>query len=196
MGRAIDLLITYRVIKLLVTPWEEHEAYKYGIIDKNGKVLKKTSELATSKEKDSYTILHRFVFNLKRLLGLLPGGKTKLASYAAALALLLKENKNINAIELERALYKHLVENNLIAYDDNLKESVGFDYLPEGRYIVVDDLEDLNGSNTASTGDIVYTIENQKPFDNYFGVNLYHVINEDTKKQIIVSEDNIERIKF
>jgi hypothetical protein len=196
MGRAIDLLITYRVIKLLVTPWEEHEAYKYGIIDKNGKVLKKTSELATSKEKDSYTILHRFVFNLKRLLGLLPGGKTKLASYAAALALLLKENKNINAIEVERALYKHLVENNLIAYDDNLKESVGFDYLPEGRYIVVDDLEDLNGSNTASTGDIVYTIENQKPFDNYFGVNLYHVINEDTKKQIIVSEDNIERIKF
>ena len=152
MGRAIDLLITYRVIKLLVTPWEEHEAYKYGIIDKNGKVLKKTSELATSKEKDSYTILHRFVFNLKRLLGLLPGGKTKLASYAAALALLLKENKNINAIEVERALYKHLVENNLIAYDDNLKESVGFDYLPEGRYIVVDDLEDLNGSNTASTG--------------------------------------------
>ena len=159
-------------------------------------MLKKTSELATSKEKDSYTILHRFVFNLKRLLGLLPGGKTKLASYAAALALLLKENKNINAIEVERALYKHLVENNLIAYDDNLKESVGFDYLPEGRYIVVDDLEDLNGSNTASTGDIVYTIENQKPFDNYFGVNLYHVINEDTKKQIIVSEDNIERIKF
>ena len=196
MGRAIDLLITYRVIKLLVTPWEEHEAYKYGIIDKNGKVLKKTSELATSKEKDSYTILHRFVFNLKRLLGLLPGGKTKLASYAAALALLLKENKNINAIELERALYKHLVENNLIAYDDNLKESVGFDYLPEGRYIVVDDLEDLNGSNTASTGDIVYTIENQKPFDNYFGVNLYYVINEDTQKQIIVSEDNIERIRF
>ena len=196
MGRAIDLLITYRVIKLLVTPWEEHEAYKYGIIHKKGKVLKKTSELASSKEKDSYTILHRFVFNLKRLLGLLPGGKTKLASYAAALALLLKENKNINAIEVERALYKHLVENNLIAYDDNLKESVGFDYLPEGRYIVVDDLEDLNGSNTASTGDIVYTIENQKPFDNYFGVNLYHVINEDTKKQIIVSEDNIERIKF
>ena len=91
-SRAVDLLITYRVIKLLVTPWEEHEAYKYGIIDKNGKVLKKTSELATSKEKDSYTILHRFVFNLKRLLGLLPGGKTKLASYAAALALLLKEN--------------------------------------------------------------------------------------------------------
>ena len=45
MGRAIDLLITYRVIKLLVTPWNKHEAYKYGIIDDNGKVLRKTKDL-------------------------------------------------------------------------------------------------------------------------------------------------------
>ena len=196
MGRAIDLLITYRIVKLLVTPWKEQAAYKYGIIDDNGKVLRKTKTLVTAKEKDSYTILHRFVFNLKRLLGMLPGGKTKFASYATALALLLKENKDINAIEVERVLYKHLVENKLIAHNDDMKESVGFDYLPEGRYIMIDNLEDLEGIPTAEVGDIVYTIESQKPFDNYFGVNLYNVINEDTKKQIIVSEDNIERIKF
>ena len=93
MGRAIDLLITYRVIKMLVTPWKQHDAYKLGIIDDNGKVLRKAKTLKSAKEKDSYTILHRFVFNLKRLLGLLPGGKTKFASYATALALLIKENK-------------------------------------------------------------------------------------------------------
>tara|TARA_B100000586_G_scaffold130020_1_gene94035 strand:+ start:2080 stop:2670 length:591 start_codon:yes stop_codon:yes gene_type:complete len=196
MGRAIDLLITYRVVKLLVTPWKEQAAYKYGIIDDNGKLLRRGKDLVTAKEKDSYTILHRFVFNLKRLLGMLPGGKTKFASYATALALLLKENKDINAIEVEKALYKHLVENKLIAHNDDMKESVGFDYLPEGRYTMIDNLEDLEGLPTAEVGDIVYTIESQKPFDNYFGVNLYNVINEDTKKQIIVSEDNIERIKF
>jgi hypothetical protein len=196
MGRAIDLLITYRVIKLLVTPWEKQEAYKYGIIDDSGKVLRKAKELKTSKEKDSYTLLHRFVFNLKRLLAFVPGGKSKLGSYAAALGLLLKEQKDINAVELERTLYKHLVDNKLIAYGDDLNESVGFDYLPEGRFTVIDNLEDLNGQKTAEVGDIVYTTENQKPFDNYFGVNLYYVINEDTKKQIIVSEDNIERIRF
>ena len=196
MGRAIDLLITYRVIKMLVTPWKEHDAYKLGIIDDNGKVLRKARSLKSAKEKDSYTILHRFVFNLKRLLGLLPGGKSKFASYATALALLLKENKDINAVELERGLYKHLIENDLIAFDDDLKESVGFDFLPEGRFIMTDSLEDLNGDQTAGVGDVVYTTENQKPFDNLFGVNLYHVINEDTKKQIIVSEDNIERVKF
>ena len=196
MGRAIDLLITYRVIKMLVTPFEKQPAYALGIIDKNGKVLRKAKTLNTAKEKEAYTLLHRFVFNLKRLINIIPGGKSKLGTYAAALGLLLKENKDINMVELERDLYKHLSENNLIKLDDDLKESVGFDFLEEGRYIITDQLEDLNGNTTAEVGDIVYTTENQKPFDNYFGVNLYHVINEDTKEQVMVSEDNIERIKL
>ena len=196
MSRAIDLLITYRVIKMLVTPFEKTDAYKYGIIDKNGKVLRKNKTLTIAKEKDAYTILHRFVFNLKRIINFIPGGKSKLGTYAAALGLLLKEGKEINMVELERDLYKHLSENNLIKLDDDVKESVGFDYLPEGRFIIVDKLEDLNGTMTADVGDIVYTTEDQKPFDNYFGVNLYNVINQDTKKQIIVSEDNIERIRL
>ena len=196
MGRAIDLLITYRVIKMLVTPFEKTDAYKYGIIDKNGKVLRKNKTLTVAKEKDSYTILHRFVFNLKRLINLIPGGKSKLGTYAAALGLLLKEQKDINAVELEKVLYKHLRENDLINFDDDLREDVDFDFLPKGRFTIIDELEDLNGEKTAQVGDIVYTTENQKPFDNYFGVNLYHVINEDTQKQIIVSEDNVERIRF
>ena len=196
MGRAIDLLITYRVIKMLVTPFEKQPAYALGIIDKNGKVLRKARTLKTAKEKEAYTLLHRFVFNLKRLINVVPGGKSKLGTYAAALGLLLKENKDINMVELEKDLYKHLSENNLIKLDDDLKESVGFDFLEEGRYIITDQLEDLNGNTTAEIGDIVYTTENQKPFDNYFGVNLYHVINEDTKEQVMVSEDNIERIKL
>jgi len=196
MGRAIDLLITYRVIKMLVTPFEQTDAYKMGIIDKNGKVLRKAKTLTTGKEKDSYTLLHRFVFNLKRLVNLIPGGKSKLGTYAAALGLLLKEQKDINQVELEKNLYKYLSDNDLINFDDDLKESVGFDYLPKGRFTMIDNLEDLNGDKTAEIGDIVYTTEDQKPFDNYFGVNLYHVINEDTEKQIVVSEDNVERIRF
>ena len=194
--RAIDLLITYRIIKLLTTPFEKQDAYRLGIIDKNGKVLRKTKELKTGKERDAYTILHRFVFNLKRLINLVPGGKSKLGTYAAALGLLLKENKDINEIEIEKVLYKHLSDNDLLVLDDDIKESTGFDYLPEGRYIITDRLTDLNDHTTADVGDIVYTTEDQKPFDNYFGVNLYNVINKDTNKQIIVSEDNVERIRL
>ena len=102
MGRAIDLLITYRVIKMLVTPFEKQPAYALGIIDKNGKVLRKAKTLKTAKEKEAYTLLHRFVFNLKRLINVVPGGKTKLGTYAAALGLLLKENKDI--IEMKTIL--------------------------------------------------------------------------------------------
>ena len=194
--RAIDLLITYRIIKMLTTPFDKQDAYKLGIIDKNGKVLRKTKDLKTAKERDAYTILHRFVFNLKRLINIVPGGKSKLGTYAAALGLLLKENKDINEIEVERVLYKHLSDNDLLVLDDDIKESTGFDYLPEGRYIITDRLTDLNDKTTADVGDIVYTTEDQKPFDNYFGVNLYNVINKDTNKQIIVSEDNVERIRL
>ena len=57
-NRAVDLVITYRVIKLLVTPFTKQEAFKFGIIDKDGKVLRKNKSLKTRAEKKSYTILH------------------------------------------------------------------------------------------------------------------------------------------
>ena len=108
MGRAIDLLITYRVIKMLVTPFEKQPAYTLGIIDKNGKVLRKAKTLKTAKEKEAYTLLHRFVFNLKRILqkvGL--GGR--LGSFAVALGLLIKEDKKYEP-------YKQIIESAVITY--------------------------------------------------------------------------------
>jgi len=91
MSRIVDTYITYRIINTLVTPWKKQAAYKLGIIDEKGKVLKKSKDLKTSEEKEAYTVLIRFVFNLKRLLNQLPGGKSKFGSYAAAAVLLLKE---------------------------------------------------------------------------------------------------------
>ena len=114
MGRAIDLLITYRVIKMLVTPFEKTDAYKYGIIDKNGKVLRKNKTLTVAKEKDSYTILHRFVFNLKRILKKVGLG-SRLGSFAVALALLIKEDKTYaqHKDSIEAAVVTYLKEENL-----------------------------------------------------------------------------------
>ena len=112
-NRAVDLLITYRVIKLLVTPFEKQEAFKYGIIDKDGKVLKKYKTLKTEKERRSYTLLHRFVFNLKRILQRVGLG-SKLGSFAVALALLIKEDKKY-------AEHKTLIESQVIKYLKNEK---------------------------------------------------------------------------
>jgi hypothetical protein len=78
MGRAIDLFVTYRFIKLLVTPFEKTEAYKLGVIDEKGnRILEpgtnKPTILRTIDEKNSYTVLHKLVFNIKKLFAKVPG---------------------------------------------------------------------------------------------------------------------------
>lgn len=113
-SRPVDLLIAYRVIKILVTPFNKQPAYKMGIIDDKGKVLKKYRTLTTSGEKQSYTMLHRFVFNLKRILQKVGLG-SRLGSFAVALALLIKEDKTY-------AQHKHSIESAVITYlkEENL----------------------------------------------------------------------------
>jgi glutaredoxin len=121
-SRAVDLLIAYRVLKMLVTPFEKQPAFKMGIIDDKGKVLKKFRTLTTTGEKQSYTMLHRFVFNLKRILAK-AGIRGALGSFAVAAALLLRENKKYvqHKKVIESTVITYLKENNL--YEDILNES-------------------------------------------------------------------------
>ena len=120
MSRAIDLIITYRVVKLLVTPFEKFKAFELGIIDDEGKVLRKFKTIKGS-EKKHYTMLHRFVFNLKRILRKVGLG-SRLGSFAVALALLIKEDKSmaVNKDLIEAAVITYLKEENL--YDMLLNE--------------------------------------------------------------------------
>ena len=120
MSRGIDFLITYRVIKMLITPFEKTEAFKRGIIDKKGKVLIKYKKVEGSNKKH-YTLLHRFTFNLKRILQKVGLG-SKLGSFAVALALLIKEDKSYVKYKdaIESGVISYLKENNL--YDELLKE--------------------------------------------------------------------------
>ena len=133
-NRAVDLVITYRVVKLLATPFEKQEAFKYGIIDKDGKVLKKYRTLKTTKEKQSYTILHRFVFNLKRILQKVGLG-SRLGSFAVALALLIKEDKTYaqHKDSIEAAVVTYLKEENL--YNMLLNEVREIPEIPEQPYM-------------------------------------------------------------
>lgn len=88
IGSAVDSYVTYKILNIIATDWVELPAYKLGIIDKNGKALKKSWELKTSAEKNAYTPLHILVFNLKRLLNKVPGTARKLGTVAAAMWLL------------------------------------------------------------------------------------------------------------
>ena len=120
MSRAIDLIITYRVVKLLVTPFNKFKAYELGIIDDEGKVLRKFKTIKGS-ERKHYTMLHRFVFNLKRILKKVGLG-SRLGSFAVALALLIKEDKSMTQHKdlIESAVITYLKEENL--YDMLLNE--------------------------------------------------------------------------
>jgi hypothetical protein len=51
VSRAADTYYAYRFVKILSTPWDEMDAYEFGIIDENGKVLRKSRTLRTSEEK-------------------------------------------------------------------------------------------------------------------------------------------------
>lgn len=91
MSRIVDNLIAYRILKMLVTNFENTEAFKLGIIDKNGKNIRKASTLQTSQERDSYTYLNRLVFNMKKIINRLPGGESKTKSLVAALWLVKEQ---------------------------------------------------------------------------------------------------------
>ena len=93
-----NIYFVYQFIKKLVTPFEKTDAFKLGIIDKDGKILKKRRNLEGSKEKDAYTLSDTLVWNIKKLIGKVPGGKSKIASYAAAL-FLIKEQTGEYRIE-------------------------------------------------------------------------------------------------
>lgn len=101
-GKWFDMLYLYQFLKRLTTPFEKTEAFKLGIIDKDGNVLRKRNTLTTPEEKNAYTYFDTLVFNLKKLLGRLPFGKTMLASFVAGL-LLLREEKNHTFLVIQEA---------------------------------------------------------------------------------------------
>ena len=153
MGRVIDALIAYRVLKLLVTPFNRTKAFKLGIIDDKGKVLIKSKDLPNSGPKrEAYTLLIRFVFNLKRLLSKV-GIRGPLGTSAAAALAFFKEENGSN-LEIEKTVNKHLVEN---GFEFDVNENYGEPLRP-GTYRVKRDITDLEG-------DIVINIDEEVIFE-------------------------------
>ena len=191
MSRAVDLFVTYRFLKLLVTPWQKQEAYRLGIIDNKGKALKKARDLATEEERSSFSLLHRLVFNVKRIFGKVPGLRSQLGTYAAAL-FLLKEHYKIENLP-EGEITKYLLENNLIDLNDSISEEViGFgNMLPVGEYKLKDQVTADDDEIDAQPGDIVIAIEDTPPSDRILGVDIFPVVHQKSNKKIYISLEDI-----
>jgi len=206
MGRAIDLFVTYRFIKLLVTPFEKTDAYKLGIIDENGNRVipppvkgvrqTKPEPLRTTAEKNAYTILHKLVFNIKKIFGKVPGLRTKLGTYAAALFLLkdtFKESVDDPDV-FEKEFMKYLKEQGYEIDDSISEEVIGFgEVLPKGEYVLVNDILNKEEEElTAKKGDKVEVYKDEPPIDTILGVEIFPVIHLKTKEEIYVSLEDIK----
>ena len=181
----VDTVIVFRILKMLTRKWEEQDAFKFGIIDDKGKRIKSVKP-KTSEEKNSFTLLHRLVFNLKRVLELLPFGRTRLASYAASLAL-LKEHFNIDGEPLERHFYQYLKENDmvldLLEGHDNLNNlQKGMEY--ELRLSVWNE-----ENNIGIRGDRVQVLGK---IDNVMGVDIYRAYNYDQDQSMIITGHDVK----
>ena len=139
MSRVIDALVAYRVLKLLVTPFNKTEAFRLGIIDAKGKVLKKSKQIKDPKERNAYTLLIRFVFNLKRMLSKI-GIRGPLGSATAAAIAFFKEEHGDNP-EVEREVYKFIKEQ---GFEFEISENYG-EPLTEGTYKVKHNIYNLDG---------------------------------------------------
>ena len=191
MSRAIDLFVTYRFLKLLVTPWKKQEAYKLGIIDDKGKILKKSRDFTKEDEREAFTLLHRLVFNCKRIMQKIPLIKTQIGTYAAAL-FLLKEHYKIENLP-EGEITKYLLENNLVDLNDDIAEEVvGFgNMLPMGEYKLKDQVTADDDEIDAQPGDIVTALEDTPPSDRVLGVDIFPVIHKKSNKKIYISLEDI-----
>lgn len=191
LTKAADTVYTLRFLRLLTTPWEETNAFKLGIIDNKGKKLKKPF---TEKEKSSYNMFHRLVFNIKKLVNKAPGGSSKIASYATAL-FLIKEHFNLSDKSLEKILKEcdidpsdFLSESSQWFTTKDGMLSPGVYRLAEGGKVVNSTGEDLGKKN-----DKVRVEMDTYPVTNLFGLDIYEVIHTSTHQKIYVTAGELLR---
>lgn len=197
MGRAIDLFVTYRFVKLLTTPFEKTDAFKMGIIDKDGFRTKKV--LYKQTEQSAYTVLHKLVFNIKRIFAKVPGLRTRLGTYAAALFLLkdtFKEHVEYPDM-FEKGLMEYLKQQG-VEFDNSIVEEVTLDNgkLSKGIYVLTQDVVTTEAENEidALEGDEVEVFEDSPPEDTILGVDVFGVVHKKTKQKIYVSSEDIKEL--
>ena len=183
LTKAGDLVYTFRFLKLLVQKWEDTDAFKLGLIDEKGKRIK-SKGLNTSEERGAYTTFHRLVYNIKRLLEKIPGGSSRLGTYAAAL-FLLKEHFGVTDKNLQK-----ITKESGIDVLDMLEEQHSW-YLLEDAQLAPGVYRVKNDKVISETlDDIVIAKDKIKigddcfPVGDVFGINVYEGTHINTGQKI------------
>ena len=195
---AVDVYVAYKFVKILSTPWKKTDAYKLGIIDDKGKVLKKSKELETSEERKAYTIFHRLIWNVKRLLDKLPPGRTRIGSFVAAMWMLREYADKKGCVDnlMEDSLLEYLKDNHIITkvelqnvlFEETFNENEKV--LRKGSYTLKNDIDTPQGE--AKKGDIVIVKKDTKMFTRILGVPVFKVLLKTTGKELVISHEDIQ----
>jgi len=197
VSQAADTYYAYRFVKILSTDWKDMDAYEFGIVDENGKVLRKARTLRTSEEKSAYTIFHRLVFGIKRILQKLPGGRTAAASYAAALYL-IKEHTGMSDEQLGAVFDKIGIDLDEIELTESVNDQPWFiqenSQIAPGTYeLKTEALSPLTGEIVGHPHQRVIVDENTLPIGTVRDTNIYRVRHADTHHDVYITARDIQR---
>ena len=188
--RGPDFFYAIRFLRLLTTDWENTTAYKLGIVDENGKKLKKPQ---TSEEKSAYNTFHKLVFNIKRLINKVPFGKSTLASYAAALYL-IKEHTDISDKKIAKVILE-ATGLDLSEYKPELNEW----YLTEdgeietGTYALMRDIALPKTGEMLAKKNSLVEITNATPCGSIFGHTVFEARHVKTQQTVYITQEDIAR---
>lgn len=177
--RTLDAIYALRFIRLLIMDWTSMDAFTMGLIDKNGKKIRKPK---TAEEKSAYTLFHRLVFNIKRLIQRLPGSLTrKLASWASALYLIkeefgLDEQVIIEELKIDATILKESLNDLELAQNHRyiLKRDIPFKLLDEAY---------------AASGSSVVVLESM---GKHFGHTIYKAKHVLTNQIVFISSSDVQ----
>ena len=188
--RAADLAYTFRFIRLMAMDWKSWDAYKLGIIDENGK-RQRNVKLDNNEKKSAYTPFIRLAANLKRLVSNIPGGGSKLGSFASALFLIKEKvgEKGIKTIckEMDIDVLDFLNEKNEWFLLEEKQLSPGI--------YKVQNTKLLNGSCAEMVWpkDQIRIKDDCYPVGDVFGVDIYEATHVNTEKKVFVTASELIR---
>ena len=191
LSKSADLVYTLRFLRLLTTPFEKTTAYELGLIDDKGNKLKKPW---SEKEKSAYNTFHRLVFNVKKLMAKVPGGSSRIASYASALYL-IKEHLELT----DEGLGKLLDELGIDPLDALRESSQWFctddNMLSPGSYKIDASTKMLNVTieEMGKKNDKVYVEDNSYPVGQCAGLDIYEAIHISTGQKMYITAGELSR---
>ncbi len=189
--RAADLAYTFRFIRMLVMDWKNWDAYKEGLIDENGKRIKSV-KMDTDAKKSAYTPFIRLAANTKRLLSKIPGGGSKLGSFAAGL-FLIKEQYGLTDDDLDKILTKMEIDVLDFLNEDNQWFVLEDKSISPGMYRIKDE-KIINSTYEPMVlpKDQIKIYEDLNfPVGSVFGMDIYQATHVKTNQRIYITTSEI-----